>query len=165
VLTHINQLQRLDNKLYQTIKDIQPNEQRLITLNNKNGIIQLLVKANSFITNQEELMLLSVHDIKNQLDEKELESWRKLIRVMMHEIMNSITPITSLSETLTSFYYHDSKIKTSEEIDNKTIKTTVRGLEVIREQGKSLISFVESYRKITRLPAPNKKIFPGNESD
>ncbi len=159
VLTHINQLERIDSKLFQTVKEIQPLEQRLLTLHNDNGIIQLLIKSNSFISDQEELMLLSVHDIKNQLDEKELDSWRKLIRVMMHEIMNSITPITSLSESLAGYFYREGKVKSPTDIDNKTITTTIRGLEVIREQGKGLINFVESYRKITRLPAPKKKIF------
>ncbi|WP_347839393.1 ATP-binding protein [uncultured Draconibacterium sp.] len=159
VLTHINQLKRIDYKLFQTIKDIKPNEQRLITLHLANGTIQLLIKSNSFISGNDELMLISVHDIKNQLDEKELESWRKLIRVMMHEIMNSITPVTSLSESLAGYFYHNGAVKSPENIDQKTIDTTIRGLEVIREQGKGLINFVESYRKITRIPAPEKKVF------
>ncbi|WP_297085923.1 ATP-binding protein [uncultured Draconibacterium sp.] len=159
VLTHINQLKRIDKKLFQTIKDIKPSEQRLITLHLANGTIQLLIKSNSFISGNDELMLISVHDIKNQLDEKELESWRKLIRVMMHEIMNSITPVTSLSESLAGYFYHNGAVKSPENIDQKTIDTTIRGLEVIREQGKGLINFVESYRKITRIPAPEKKVF------
>lgn len=160
VLTHVNQLERVDQRLFQTVKDLQPAEQRLVTLNISKGVIQLLIKSNSFISNNEELMLLSVHDIKNQLDEKELDSWRKLIRVMMHEIMNSITPITSLSESLGGYFYTNGNVKSPEEINEKTISTTIRGLEVIREQGKGLISFVESYRKLTRLPKPKKKVFP-----
>ncbi|AHW59497.1 Histidine kinase-, DNA gyrase B-, and HSP90-like ATPase [Draconibacterium orientale] len=159
VLTHINQLDRIDPKLYQTIKEIQPTEQRLVTLHLKSGVIQLLIKSNSFISENNSLMLISVHDIKNQLDEKELESWRKLIRVMMHEIMNSITPVTSLSESLAGYFYKNGAMVSPEDITVKTIETTIRGLEVIREQGKGLINFVESYRKITRLPAPEKKVF------
>ncbi|HYQ58721.1 MAG TPA: ATP-binding protein, partial [Draconibacterium sp.] len=159
VLTHINQLERIDAKLFQTIKEIEPSEQHLITLHLKSGVIQLLIKSNSFISESDEMMLISVHDIKNQLDEKELESWRKLIRVMMHEIMNSITPVTSLSESLAGYFYKDGATVSPEDINVKTIETTIRGLEVIREQGKGLINFVESYRKITRLPAPEKKIF------
>lgn len=164
VLTHLNQLKRVDQKLYQSIKDLQPSEQRLVTLynNNNKSTIQLLIKSNSFKSDNEELMLVSVHDIKNQLDEKELDSWHKLIRVMMHEIMNSITPITSLSESLAGYFYTNGTIKSPEQINAKTISTTIRGLEVIREQGKGLISFVESYRKLTHLPKPNKKVFPVN---
>lgn len=158
-LTHIKQLEVIDARLYQTVQDIQPSEQRLTALNNEKGVVQLLIKANSFFSDNEELMLLSVQDIKTQLDEKELDSWRKLIRVMMHEIMNSITPITSLSESLAGYFYIKKKLKTPEQIDNKTIETTIHGLEVIREQGKGLISFVESYRKMARLPKPDKRLF------
>ena len=61
------------------------------------------LKATSFKTNENELVILSIQDIKNELDEKEIESWMKLIRVLMHEIMNSITPITSLSESLSQY--------------------------------------------------------------
>ena len=50
-------------------------------------------------------MILSIQDIKHELDEKEIDSWMKLIRVLMHEIMNSITPITSLSESLFKYLY------------------------------------------------------------
>jgi len=159
VLTHLNQLDKVDHRLFIAIKNIQPSEQKLVTINNKQGTIQLLIKASSFISDKKELVLLSVQDIKNELDEKELDSWRKLIRVMMHEIMNSITPITSLSESLAGYFFNEGQVKSPEEINEKTIETTVRGLEVIKEQGKGLISFVESYRKITKLPQPNKKPF------
>lgn len=159
VLTHLNQLKKVDHKLFAAIKNIQPSEQKLVTVNNSQGIIQVLIKASSFTSNKKELILLSVQDIKNELDEKELDSWRKLIRVLMHEIMNSITPITSLSESLAGYFYTEDGIKSPEEINEKTIETTIRGLEVIKEQGKGLISFVDSYRKLTRLPKPVKKVF------
>jgi nitrogen fixation/metabolism regulation signal transduction histidine kinase len=159
VLTHLNQLDKIEHKLFLSIKNIRASEQRLVTLNNSRGTIQLLIKASSFISDKKELILLSVQDIKNELDEKELDTWRKLIRVMMHEIMNSITPITSLSESLGGYFYSNGEVKSPSEIDEKTIATTIRGLEVIREQGKSLISFVDSYRKLTRLPKPEKKPF------
>lgn len=159
VLTHLNQIDKIDHKLFVSIKSIQASEQRLVTINNQKGTIQLLIKASSFIADNKELVLLSVQDIKNELDEKELESWRKLIRVMMHEIMNSITPITSLSESLAGYFYTNNEVKSPSEINEKTIETTIRGLEVIREQGKGLISFVDSYRKLTRLPKPEKKLF------
>ena len=84
----------------------------------------------------------------------------KLIRVLMHEIMNSITPITSLSESLSGIYYSkDGHPVLPEQVTDKTIATTLQGLNVIKEQGKGLMSFVESYRKLTRVPEPEKKIF------
>jgi PAS domain S-box-containing protein len=159
VLTHLQQIERKDLKLFQTIKNIRPSERRLVASVTAQGEIQLSLKATSFKTNDNELVILSIQDIKNELDEKEIESWMKLIRVLMHEIMNSITPITSLSESLSNIYSAGGKPVLPEEINIKTIATTLQGLNVIKEQGRGLMSFVESYRQLTRVPEPDKKLF------
>ena len=159
VLTHLQQIERIDQKLFQTIRSIKPSERRLIALATQHGEIQLSLKATSFKTNDNELVILSIQDIKSELDEKEIESWMKLIRVLMHEIMNSITPITSLSESLSRIYCKDGDPVSPEQVTEKTISTTLQGLNVIKEQGKGLMSFVESYRKLTRVPEPEKKLF------
>jgi two-component system, NtrC family, nitrogen regulation sensor histidine kinase NtrY len=163
VLTHLQQIERKNQKLFEAIKSIKPDERRLVAVVSENGEIQLSLKATSFKTNENELVILSVQDIKNELDEKEVESWMKLIRVLMHEIMNSITPITSLSESLSNIYSKDGKPVVPDEITVKTIGTTLQGLNVIKEQGRGLMSFVESYRKLTRVPEPVKKLFPATE--
>jgi len=163
VLTHIRQIERVDGKLFQAISSIKPSERRLVPINTERGEIQLALKAASFRTKNDELVILSVHDIKNELDEKEVESWMKLIRILMHEIMNSITPITSLSESLTHIYSNEGKAISPDQVTSKTIATTLQGLNVIRDQGKGLMSFVESYRKLTRIPVPDKKLFRVSE--
>jgi two-component system nitrogen regulation sensor histidine kinase NtrY len=159
VLTHIQQIERLNEKLYQTIKNIKPSERRLISFKSDQDEIQLSLKATSFRSNNAELVILSIQDIKSELDEKELESWMKLIRVLMHEIMNSITPITSLSESLSHIYGSQDNPVLPEQVTPRTITTTLQGLNVIKEQGKGLMSFVESFRKLTRVPEPEKKMF------
>jgi two-component system nitrogen regulation sensor histidine kinase NtrY len=159
VLTHLKQIDRIDEKLFLTFKNIHSSERRLVPITTERGEIQLSLKAASFATANEKLMILSVQDIKNELDEKEVESWMKLIRILMHEIMNSITPITSLSETLSNIYNHEGKPVVPENITSKTISSTIQGLNVIKEQGKGLMSFVESYRQLTRIPEPFRKFF------
>jgi two-component system nitrogen regulation sensor histidine kinase NtrY len=159
VLTHLQQIERKDQKLFETIINMKPYERKLVAINTEGGEIQLSLKATSFKTKENELVILSVQDIKNELDEKEIESWMKLIRVLMHEIMNSITPITSLSESLSNIYGAGGKPVLPEAVNAKTIATTLQGLNVIKEQGKGLMSFVESYRKLTRVPEPEKKLF------
>lgn len=159
VLTHLKQIERIDQKLYQAINLIKPSERRLIPIATEHGTIQLSLKATSFRTRETDLVILSIQDIKNELDEKELESWMKLIRVLMHEIMNSITPITSLSESLFNIFSKDGHQVLPQQITEKTVSTTLQGLKVIKEQGKGLMSFVDSYRKLTRLPEPEKKSF------
>jgi len=159
VLTHLQQIEGKDIKLFETIKDIKPYERKLVGYSSESGEIQLSLKASSIKTHENELVILSIQDIKNELDEKEIESWMKLIRVLMHEIMNSITPITSLSETLSNIYTNDGEPILPSKVDEKTVAVTLQGLNVIKEQGKGLMSFVESYRKLTRVPEPEKKLF------
>ena len=158
VLTHLQQIEKMNQKLYQTIKNIKPSERRLVAIEAGEGEIQLSLKATSFFTKESELIILSIQDIKNELDEKELESWTKLIRVLMHEIMNSITPITSLSESLSAIYNMEGQPVLPDQITAKTIATTLQGLNVIKEQGRGLMTFVESYRKLTRVPEPKKEL-------
>ncbi|HUV01712.1 MAG TPA: ATP-binding protein [Bacteroidales bacterium] len=163
VLTHLQQIERINKKLFRAIKDLKPFERRLAAINTNQGEIQLLLKSTSFGTNENELIILSIQDIKTELDEKELESWMRLIRVLMHEIMNSITPITSLAESLSNIYRSGEEPVVAEQVTDKTIATTLQGLNVIKEQGKGLMSFVESYRKLTRIPKPDMKLFRVSE--
>lgn len=159
ILTHVKQFERIDGKLYKALSNINPSERRLVPVTTERGEIQLSLKTASFRSGDDELVILSVQDIKNELDEKEVESWMKLIRILMHEIMNSITPITSLSETLSHFYSVEGEPVMPEKITPKTISTTIQGLNVIKDQGKGLMSFVESYRQLTRIPEPDRQFF------
>jgi nitrogen fixation/metabolism regulation signal transduction histidine kinase len=158
--THISQLETLDQRLFKAVEEIQPGQQHLTALNMEEGVVQLLIKASAFLSDGEEFMLLSVHDIRNELDAKEIDSWRKLIRVMRHEIMNSVTPITSLSESLRGYFHVDGSVKTPAQIDEETIHTTLSGLDLIHDQAKGLFRFVESYKQLTRMPEPEKRNFP-----
>ncbi len=128
----------MDRRLYQTIKNIRPFERRLVPISTEQGEIQLSLKTTTFRTKDDELVILSIQDIKNELDEKEVESWMKLIRILMHEIMNSITPITSLSESLSNIYSVAGKPVEPGTITTKSISTTLQGLNVIKEQGRGL---------------------------
>jgi len=163
VLTHIKQLERINRKVFQTIQSINSAEQHMVSFATEKGTVQLLLKASSFKNGDEELIILSIQDIRNEMDEKELDSWIKLIRVMMHEIINSIAPITSLSESLGRLYSEEGKPVQPEKINEKVIQTTIQGLGVIRSQGNGLLSFIESYRKLTRLPKPEKKLIKAED--
>jgi two-component system, NtrC family, nitrogen regulation sensor histidine kinase NtrY len=158
VLTHIRQLERVNRKIFHTIQNIKPPEQQMVSYVTERGTVQLLLKASAFRNGNEDLIILSLQDIRNELDEKELDSWIKLIRVMMHEIINSIAPITSLSESLGKLYTANGRPVEPGTVDEKTIQKTIQGLGVIRSQGDGLLSFIESYRRLTRLPKPEKKI-------
>lgn len=151
--THINQINRIDKKLFTALKDLQPGGRKMVSINSKNGMIQLSLKSTLFKTAQENFQLVAIQDIKNELEIKELESWIKLIRVLTHEIMNTIAPITSLSQTILGYF----KNLDGNPPNEKIIRNTIKGLEVINERGTGLISFVDTYRKLTRIPPPEKK--------
>jgi len=162
-LTHLKQIEHNNFRLYQAISNIKPFKQKLISFPSTPGNIQLTLKASSVKAGNEELIIVSINDIKNELDEKELDSWLKLIRVLMHEIMNSLTPIISLSENLTHIFNNKGKAVSPDDVTEDTIANTIQGLSVINEQGKGLMSFVESYRRLTRIPEPEKKYFKIND--
>ena len=157
--THISQLETLDSRLYRAVEEIRPGQEHLTALIREEEVVQLLIKASTFQSDGGELKLLSVQDIRNELDKKEIDSWRKLIQVMRHEIMNSVTPITSLSESLKGYFQNEGEQKIPDQIDEKTINTTLAGLELIHEQAQGLLRFVESYQQLTRMPEPEKSIF------
>ena len=154
--THLRQLEKVDARLALVIKTLKPHAQKMVTIENpKFRRLNLLIKATPFVIENKSLMLTSIQDINDPLSEKELDAWMKLIRVLTHEIMNAIAPVTSLSENLKNYYTRHGEIIQPAEVDEKIIRNTVKGLDVIEEQGKGLISFVQTYRRLTRLPKPD----------
>lgn len=157
IFTHVNQLERVSPALKLLVTGIRPGESRRVTFTNERGSVQLLVSASRILLRDKPITLLVMNDIENELDEKEIDSWVRLIRVLSHEIMNSIAPVTSLSDTLLSMH-------SDPEITPDDLKrNTENGLKVISETGKGLISFVESYRKFTRIPRPERELINLNE--
>lgn len=157
-LNHIKQLNQIDTKLYNLFSDLKPFDRKLIQLSNEREKKQVALKSTSLSLNNTELLLVVAQDIHKELDEKETDSWIKLIRVLTHEIMNTITPIASISDSLIKYFKTENDIVETNQIDENTIKNTVKGLEVIKEQGSDLMEFVQSYRSFLNLPAPNKSL-------
>ena len=109
---------------------------------------ELALSTTRFISEKENYLLLSLKNIHSVLEKEEMIAWQKLIRVLTHEIMNSITPVISLSETLTE--------RTAEaETNDKDFDNMRTALSVIHRRSKGLLTFVENYRKLSRLPQPS----------
>lgn len=146
VFTHVKQLSRIDDSLQTIIANIRPGDKHQISFVNERGTVNLSIRVSEMTLQEKHVRILAINDINSELDDKEIDSWIRLTRVLTHEIMNSVTPITSLSDTLLSIHEDaDSEIR--------------NGLEVISTTGKSLISFVESYRKFTHIPTPEPSLF------
>ena len=99
--------------------------------------------------------IIAMKNIHGAMEKSKVDAWHKLVRVLTHEIMNSMTPIISLSETLCNSVRRDSFATEEDSVANVR-----RGLEIINRRSSGLLSFVENYRKLTRLAAPDKKLFP-----
>jgi len=162
-LNHIKQLNQVDPNLYELFSKLMPFERKLVQLSNEREKKQLALKSTALALNKEELLLVVAQDIHQELDEKETDSWVRLIRVLTHEIMNTITPITSISESILKYYKSENEPVSLQDFNKDHIKNTVRGLEVIKEQGGDLMLFVESYRSFLNLPPPDKALVPAQK--
>ena len=147
VFTHVRQLSRVDAHLTDTLTACRPGD-KFQAAGNERGTVNLSVRVSDITVRQEHLRILALNDINNELDEKEIDSWIRLTRVLTHEIMNAVTPITSLSDTLLEL--------TEENISKEEVR---HGLQTISSTGKGLLAFVESYRKFTRIPTPEPSLF------
>ena len=146
VFTHIQQLKAVDKDLIEVFKQTKHGDKQQISFCNERSATTLSMRTSEIIIRQNKRLIIALNDINNELDERETESWIRLIRVLTHEIMNAITPITSLSESLIKIH--------GQKNDNM-----YKGLEAIYTTGKGLISFVETYRKLTRIPQPKQAVF------
>ncbi len=143
----LNNLNSIDERLPQLLLEIKPKENRLLKIMVKDELLHLSIHASEFLLDKEYYKLISIQNIKNELDSNELDAWQKLIRVLTHEIMNSVTPITSLSGTL-------KQIVENSPHDEETIDKVSQGLEAIELRSKGLQNFTDAYRKLTRIPTP-----------
>lgn len=160
-LNHIKQLRQIDKALYQIFEPLQTFDHQLLQLTNEREQKQLSLKCTTMTLNQKQMFLVVAQDIHKELDQKETDSWLKLIRVLTHEIMNTITPITSISDSILK---HLKAIGAAgSAVDNDKMTSSIRGLKVIREQGGDLMEFVQSYRSFLNVPKPDKALVPAQE--
>ncbi|MBD0833768.1 sensor histidine kinase [Aestuariibaculum sediminum] len=157
-LTHIQQLKRIDENLFKLLSDLTPFDNKLFNLQNEREAKNLTIKTTPIKIEEDDLLLVIIQNISNELSENEVDSWVKMFRVLTHEIMNTIAPITSISQTLSDRYIKDNSMVTVSEINETDIKNTINGLNIIEDQSKNLMKFVESYRTLTKIPAPEKDI-------
>jgi two-component system nitrogen regulation sensor histidine kinase NtrY len=157
-ITHassISELDKVQSGLAEKLKNQQPGLQSLLKININNEILQIAINSTVTAIEDKRIKIISLQDIRNELEEKELDSWKKLISTLTHEIMNSITPITTLTVAIKRCFMQDGNIKSPEKISVENIKDAFDSTNIIEERSKGLISFVDKYRSITKLPVPS----------
>ncbi|MGN0310564.1 MAG: sensor histidine kinase [Bacteroides sp.] len=162
VLTHIYQLSRLSPSLSQQLHNCHGGDTLHASYSNRQGEVTLSIHVRQILLGEEELRIIALNDIRNELDQQELDAWVRLTRVLIHEIMNAITPITSISDTLLQLSYNTpTKVSAAgQPLPTGPLPEEVtQGLQTISSTGQSLMHFVESYRRFTSLPTPSPEVF------
>lgn len=154
--THVCELADVHSELPGLLLHLRPGEIKVLHIERKGVAYELAVSAILFSVKGKELLLVSLKNIHSVLEEKEIEAWQKLIRVLTHEIMNSIAPIISLSETVT-------ERATLNGMNEKDYHIMLQSMQTIHRRSKGLLDFVENYRKLTRIPAPVLVAVPVHE--
>jgi two-component system nitrogen regulation sensor histidine kinase NtrY len=152
-ITNISSLNNINKGLAEKFLNLSSGEKAAIKIVTENDITQLIVYATEFKQRDQKYTLVSLQNIETELEEKEMEAWQKLIRVLTHEIMNSITPISSLAGTVTTILSNNHKF------DEDTVEDIKAAIGTIRKRSEGLIHFVDNYRTLTKVPKPDFKIF------
>ncbi|MBE6226835.1 MAG: HAMP domain-containing histidine kinase [Bacteroidales bacterium] len=144
-LGHIRQLRAVSESLYEAFQNITDGTEEKASYYNESGKMTISLTASAATIGKTQVRVIAFNDISNEIAENEQQSWSRLIRVLTHEIMNTVTPIASLSETLLRFDGMNDEIR--------------NGLGTISQSSRGLIKFVDSYRNLTRVAPPVRRAF------
>ena len=140
--SHADQLRPQSEVLADTLMNIKNGEQKVVRYVNEMGEMTLSIGCSLLMQGERCLRVITIGDVNNMLSQKEQESWDKLTRILTHEIMNSLAPVTSISHTLLNSQLNEEKVQD--------------GLRTIHSTSERLLSFVHSFRQVTRIPTPQR---------
>lgn len=159
-LKNIKSLQSLSKHLVETFFELKPRERALVKVEDENELLHLALYATEFKLRGQKYSLVSIQNIHSELEEREIEAWQKLIRVLTHEIMNSITPIASLASTINDLIKDSYSVQASgEKIDSESFNDIHHASQTIQKRSQGLLHFVDAYRNLTLVQKPNFQIF------
>jgi two-component system nitrogen regulation sensor histidine kinase NtrY len=161
-LKNLSELESFSPELVSKLMTISNGESIMVKIQKQDTILQLAIFATEFKVADRLIRMATIKDIQNELEENEMESWQKLIRVLTHEIMNSITPIASITQTLNYMIKDVRSTYTNafqDEGETEAIEEIELAIETIHKRSIGLLHFVESYRDLTRIPTPKYTIF------
>ena len=153
-IENLGYLDKLKPGLGSTIMEMSANSKELVKVVLYNEVVQLSVRCSVFRMENDLYRIISFQDIKYEIEKNEAEAWQKLIRILTHEIMNSVSPITLTLSGLIQMLENEGKPRDLSEIDGHVLNNVLTGLQAIRKRSKGLASFVENYNAINHLPQP-----------
>lgn len=156
-LSNIESLNKTGKGLGDTFLGLRSGDKKMFKLL-QDDLVQYIVYATEFKLRDQKYILTSIQNIQSELEETEMEAWQKLIRVLTHEIMNSVTPISSLASTVSRLL--ESYTPSDNGIEEDALKDINTAVSTIQKRSEGLLHFVDNYRNLTKLPKPNFQFFP-----
>jgi two-component system nitrogen regulation sensor histidine kinase NtrY len=158
-LVNIRSLEPVSRSLVDSLFSMKSGNKVLVKAEIHKEPLQLVVSATELKLRGEHQTLISIQNIRSELDEKEVEAWQQLIRVLTHEIMNSITPISSLASTVNEMLTLDAPTEGAQRTLTPEVIQDVQGaIKTIEKRSQGLLHFVDAYRSLTRIPPPKFQI-------
>ncbi len=153
-LYKVSDLKKFGKQFYNNITKIRTGEHLLTKAIIQNEIKDLSLRASEFKLFKDQVKLISFHDVHQEIEQKEIDAWQKIIRILAHEISSSVSPIRSLSDHL---------IKLINRSDSKYLNDVKDGVNIIHQRSDGLMNFVSKYRQVTDIPEPILKPISLNE--
>ncbi len=156
-LGRIDDLSTVSAGLVEILKSIEPGGSELIKITVGGDLLQIFVYATELRLRRTILKLVSFQNISPELEAKEMEAWQNLIRVLTHEIKNSLTPIASLTSSMEDMLAARER---AEGIDDETLQDIHEALRTIKKRSEGLLRFTDAYRSLTKIKEPELQSFP-----
>lgn len=154
-INKIDDIHKIDSSFANVLEKIKPGDSKLISLYNDGYIQHLLIRSELLKLSTEEIKIVSFQNIRGELDEREMEGWQKLIRVLTHELMNSVGPINSTISTILELLVDKNQTPVNvEQITPDIINDAVKGIKIIEGRSKGMLDFVKRFRSLTLIPNP-----------
>ncbi|QMU31380.1 sensor histidine kinase [Adhaeribacter radiodurans] len=153
-LKQIHALEKRNEALHEAIVKLKPNESQLVKLKVNQQPMQLLLSATAFKMQQRDLLLVAFKNVSTAIDETETEAWQKLLRVMTHELMNSVAPISSLADTMRRHLRLNREQYEQEQVpqpNGDLLQDIEEGIEIIQNRGEGLLRFAKTYRNLSKV--------------
>lgn len=151
-LNHIEEISKVNKELHYAIHHLRTGGSELIKIVHPDGIMQLSVYVIELVLRDVKFKLVSLQNIQSELEEKEMEAWQNLVRVLTHEIMNSIAPISSLAATIREDIA--SKDRDDKPVIREDLDDYLMGISTIEKRSEGLINFVSDFRSLAHIPTP-----------
>lgn len=150
----LDDFKEVSEPLVQTFEKLKTGGRELVRLKTGEELVQLSVYAIELTLRNENVKLISIQNIQSELEEKEMEAWQNLVRVLTHEIMNSVTPISSLAGTVEEELKPHVNGGTAAMLTHDQLADIHLSLQTISKRSEGLIHFVKEFRSLTAIPKP-----------